>query len=210
MSNIQPEDRKTFVLAGRSYFTITSKKTGRRYTYRVKKKKDEDFWFVSYLYGPDNTRDYRYIGIITAKHEFRDTQKSHRGAMLDAFQWFWSFPSSDLVDFHHEGRCGRCGRMLTVPKSIEIGYGPECGQFIPQGNPEPEKKKKEPYHYLVNDDQCSCGCDTCLCQLCVSVVCGSHVTYFHNDSRLGGRSGNICLHCQGVTNDGGKTDPVRT
>src|SRR5262249_13335004 len=26
----------------------------------------------------------------------------------------------------HEGRCGRCGRRLTVPESIESGYGPEC------------------------------------------------------------------------------------
>lgn len=26
----------------------------------------------------------------------------------------------------HEGRCGRCGRKLTVPSSIETGLGPEC------------------------------------------------------------------------------------
>lgn len=26
----------------------------------------------------------------------------------------------------HAGRCGRCGRLLTVPESIESGYGPEC------------------------------------------------------------------------------------
>lgn len=27
---------------------------------------------------------------------------------------------------HHEGRCGKCGRRLTVPESIETGLGPEC------------------------------------------------------------------------------------
>jgi hypothetical protein len=32
----------------------------------------------------------------------------------------------DGVVIWHEGRCGRCGRRLTVPESIESGYGPEC------------------------------------------------------------------------------------
>ena len=26
----------------------------------------------------------------------------------------------------HEGKCGRCGRKLTVPESIACGFGPEC------------------------------------------------------------------------------------
>jgi hypothetical protein len=30
------------------------------------------------------------------------------------------------LEFWHEGRCGRCGRRLTVPDSIASGYGPEC------------------------------------------------------------------------------------
>jgi hypothetical protein len=31
---------------------------------------------------------------------------------------------------HHEGRCGRCGRPLTVPSSIETGLGPDCAAKI--------------------------------------------------------------------------------
>jgi hypothetical protein len=31
---------------------------------------------------------------------------------------------------HHEGRCGRCGRTLTVPESIESGFGPECINYV--------------------------------------------------------------------------------
>jgi hypothetical protein len=27
---------------------------------------------------------------------------------------------------HHEGKCGCCGRTLTVPESIKRGIGPEC------------------------------------------------------------------------------------
>jgi hypothetical protein len=29
---------------------------------------------------------------------------------------------------HHEGRCGKCGRLLTVPESVETGIGPECAK----------------------------------------------------------------------------------
>jgi hypothetical protein len=32
----------------------------------------------------------------------------------------------NAVEFWHEGKCGRCNRKLTVPSSIESGFGPEC------------------------------------------------------------------------------------
>jgi hypothetical protein len=34
------------------------------------------------------------------------------------------------LEIWHEGRCGRCGRKLTVPESIHNGYGPECIHLI--------------------------------------------------------------------------------
>lgn len=33
-------------------------------------------------------------------------------------------------DWWHEGVCGRCGRRLTVPESIETGFGPECRKAV--------------------------------------------------------------------------------
>lgn len=42
-------------------------------------------------------------------------------------------PSSSsllCVEIWHEGKCGRCGRQLTVPESIESGFGPECVKMI--------------------------------------------------------------------------------
>jgi hypothetical protein len=35
-------------------------------------------------------------------------------------------PLPGSVDVLHSGRCGRCGRTLTTPDSIERGLGPEC------------------------------------------------------------------------------------
>lgn len=30
------------------------------------------------------------------------------------------------VELRHEGRCGRCGRKLTTPASVDTGFGPHC------------------------------------------------------------------------------------
>jgi hypothetical protein len=32
----------------------------------------------------------------------------------------------ECIEIWHEGKCGKCGRQLTVPSSIETGIGPEC------------------------------------------------------------------------------------
>ena len=44
--------------------------------------------------------------------------------------WFVSLLSGpdneNSFTVHHEGKCGCCGRSLTVPESIKRGIGPEC------------------------------------------------------------------------------------
>jgi hypothetical protein len=59
-------DLKTFIYAGNATFTVTSVKTGARFTFKVSRKKDdpEAPLFVALLGGPDNVSDYRYMGII--------------------------------------------------------------------------------------------------------------------------------------------------
>ena len=34
------------------------------------------------------------------------------------------------LEVWHEGRCGRCGRKLTTPQSVETGFGPVCAQNL--------------------------------------------------------------------------------
>lgn len=36
----------------------------------------------------------------------------------------------EQAEWWHEGVCGRCGRRLTVPESIETGFGPECRKSV--------------------------------------------------------------------------------
>jgi len=128
------ENAYNFTLAGNSTFTVKSKTTGKTYTFKVKKHKEDDIWFVSYLYGPNNTTDYKYMGIIK-----NDSYYNTKGSKVDVnsivnktFIWVFNVLvnlRTDLfekIDFHHEGKCGRCGRKLTNIESLENGIGPKC------------------------------------------------------------------------------------
>lgn len=130
---------KDFITAGRAIFTVQSGRTGGHITYRVSKKegngKYPTAWFVSVLTGPENTRNYTFLGLLcpetgrvrlTRKSGFQEDSQPTR-VLRWALRIVWSngsFP--DGYSLHHEGRCGKCGRVLTVPESCSIGIGPEC------------------------------------------------------------------------------------
>jgi hypothetical protein len=146
-----PENRvSAFVMAGNATFTVVSKRTGARFTYRVRaaREKNDRRFFVSVLTGSNNESDYEFLGTIFPKKELKDC-RSPRDAQTryfhgrrsrinesapsaKAFGWFFERMIRGLAmpeaDVHHCGRCGRCGRKLTVPESIEIGLGPECAE----------------------------------------------------------------------------------
>lgn len=123
-----------FALAGRAVFTIRSKETGTRFTYRVRAASpaDRNCFFVDYLGGADNENDWRFIGSLLPRrnaYAFFHSRKAKASAdtpVVVAFGWTWSHPDSSKLEVWHEGRCGRCGRRLTVPESIASGLGPEC------------------------------------------------------------------------------------
>jgi hypothetical protein len=131
-----PAAQRAFVLAGRAVFTVQNAATGGRFTYRVSRHR-EGVAFVTVLTGPDNEGDYSYLGTLRQCRKgwyYNHGAKSHvrRDApSAVAFAWLWKrlrwgWPLPPSVTLHHEGRCARCGRALTVPESIAAGYGPEC------------------------------------------------------------------------------------
>lgn len=142
---------KDFVCAGKAIFTLEipvnyqkSHNTKPHYTFRINRKDATmnfpETWFISYLTGPDNTKDYTYLGILGTKEgEVYLTKKS--GLKEDSvivkllkrvFVNVWGGTGQKIqdagFDLHHEGRCGRCGRTLTVPESCLNGIGPECSK----------------------------------------------------------------------------------
>lgn len=115
------------------------------YTFKVRFKAGDngygDTWFVNLLTGPDNWANYRYIGMLNPETgEMRTTKGSNAGDsawsvrfIRRVFACLWCNGASRLSDLTnagfrlmHEGRCGRCGKKLTVPSSIECGLGPIC------------------------------------------------------------------------------------
>lgn len=131
----QPLDNPMlFALAGNARFTLVSRKSEARFTFKVKQSEDNaTMHFVSVLTGPDNWSNYSYLGFIRRGVFFHGGQKAKIAATAPsakAFDWFWRNLSrggiSEMMEIHHCGSCGRCGRALTVPESIKSGFGPEC------------------------------------------------------------------------------------
>ena len=128
-----------FILAGNATFTMVDTRTDTRYTYRVRKGKQETApHFVSVMYGPNNETDYRYMGAIFNRAEYRTTKNSKINAgdpRNKYFQatWIKRIQLPKFIEIWHEGTCGKCGRKLTVPESIESGLGPWCSGQIKKG-----------------------------------------------------------------------------
>ena len=134
-----PQQAQDFMLAGRAIFTAVSRRTGRRFTFKVSRQDENSpWWRVGVLSGPDNTSDYRYIGSVGWNRDrypaptFFPPKGQAPAPSAVAFKWVLDTAWGDAesfeaqVDFHHEGVCGRCARRLTDPDSITSGYGPEC------------------------------------------------------------------------------------
>jgi Family of unknown function (DUF6011) len=129
-----------FMFAGNARFTLVSRKTGARFTYRVKAKKGDagsgdPTFFISLLRGPDNDADYTYVGVLRRDLGLRLTAASRMTRKAPAVQALvWALDAARnrcpvlglSLEIWTEGRCCRCGRSLTVPESVADGIGPEC------------------------------------------------------------------------------------
>jgi hypothetical protein len=133
---------RSFTLAGKAVLTLQSARTNQHFTYRVKQAVDratgeiQPLWFVSLLTnGSADEGQFSYIGVIRSD-AFALTAKSKAGldaASVQAFAFFWNRCRAEIpasLNVMHAGKCGRCGRTLTHPESLETGIGPECAQRL--------------------------------------------------------------------------------
>lgn len=131
-AQLEPLYRKAYILGGNARFTLVSPKSGLRITYRVEKAENNpELYFVSVLVGPDNTRDYAYLGTLTERGGFKHGSKSkisRDAPSTKAFAWLSDNLYDPRVEVWHLGKCSRCGRDLTDPASIQRGLGPVCAE----------------------------------------------------------------------------------
>lgn len=130
------EDALRFVYAGHALFTLVSRRTQKRFTYKVsqsRSNREANTRFVRVLNGPDNEVSYMYLGYLNTRKPgvMEAGQKGHPEAeSYRALAWtvkqLAAGKMPEDLEFYHSGKCGCCGRTLTVPESIRTGLGPVC------------------------------------------------------------------------------------
>lgn len=145
---IDNEKILSFMTAGKALITIVNTTTGNHFTYSIDAPSEEtekggirikheaDIRFVKVLTGPDNENDYRYAGFFKKVFPngwmlIHGGQKSKIGLATQSWKalcWVINRVNHlpENVQVLHNGYCGRCGRLLTNPESLEIGIGPDC------------------------------------------------------------------------------------
>lgn len=124
------QDSIRFIFAGNSTVTFLNTLTQNRFTFRVKAAKNSNVFYVSVLSG----QEYFYIGTVL-NGIFRKSPKITQNAQsVRVFSWVLTHLISGslnpAIEIWHEGKCGKCGRPLTVPESITNGLGPMCAKKL--------------------------------------------------------------------------------
>ena len=133
MGIIKHEMGLNFIFGGKAFVTFLNTNTSNRFTYKVLKHKTDDIYFVNVLTSPDT---YTFFGTYR-NGQFRHSPKARISAEAQSVKVFQFVITklatntlSNLIEIYHDGRCGKCGKRLTTPNSIQYGYGPECIRFI--------------------------------------------------------------------------------
>jgi hypothetical protein len=128
---LKPGLRKAYALGGHATITVMNPGTGQRFTFKVNANPERagQYW-VKLMNGPDNQNDYAYMGVIDHRgfHLTGGSKVTAEAPSYKVMDWLhnrnhWE---DTRIEMWHDGRCGRCGRPLTVPESIESGIGPVC------------------------------------------------------------------------------------
>lgn len=92
---------------------------------------------ISFLSGPDNTTDFTGFAFLNADGTVALWKRFRNGGMVKkAGHLTTLFTMPDRLEqagmdyATRSGRCRRCGRTLTVPASLNRGFGSECAKIV--------------------------------------------------------------------------------
>lgn len=125
-----------FLIGGKAEFTLENEKSGNHYTFRIVKKTDKYFPKT----GSPNffVHSNEYLGLfyfsdfplkIGIRYKSsREEKDNHKWRIIQDFLMFIYLKGKipNGINIYHNGRCSKCGRILTDPESINSGTGPTC------------------------------------------------------------------------------------
>ena len=114
-------------------FTLTSKTTGKEFTYLISRKEFKGKFYTHVKV----EKGYRvfvrlgsyYNGRITLKGQVVDTPSAKAIAYVLNKLEQGAQGLDEVVELRHVGNCLRCGRELSDSTSIDRGLGPVCVNF---------------------------------------------------------------------------------
>lgn len=135
---------RDFFLGGKATFTVQNNETGKHSTYKIRRPEPNPRfpnprYFVKVMTGTDNENHYSYVGVLNTENgtiRLTDKSKFREGSpTLAAARWVMGrcinqTQIPDCIEIRHSGKCGRCGRTLTEPTSLDCGLGPECRRVL--------------------------------------------------------------------------------
>lgn len=126
---------KQYILAGKCIFTLYFPKMDKRYTYKIVKDKiSKNKYYKVYTLIGDNNEDntlYRFLGLFYKNSMTLRVSSIWSNKPAEMFDYFLGILSNkyewlETCEFYPSRHCARCGRLLTTPKSIANGVGPDC------------------------------------------------------------------------------------
>jgi len=128
------------LFAGKTTLTISNNRK-EHYTFRVDKVGETNpRYIVKLLTGPDNSRDYTYLGmmfnedvkpvVITKASKFNKDSIPYKTFVFIQKVLSGHKELPEGYSILPSGTCFRCNRKLTTPESISLGYGPECAKLM--------------------------------------------------------------------------------
>lgn len=155
--HLEEKDALEFMFSGYAIVTFQSLRTGTRFTYKIVKAKPKKgqqlkspLHYVMLLRGPNNHKDYTYMGHCWNKNNFTLRESEAITKEAESYKAFiWVFKKlllnslNNKVAIYRYNFCGRCGELLTVPESIMSGYGPVCIKMVEQSRRDRAIREKQ-------------------------------------------------------------------